>query len=123
MVFDPLFGGRDPRYDQMHSAPVSVIGRQSDGDCRSPEIAKDERAGRFLLHDLNRQMLSFDEPEIETACRGARSLGPETQPPRMPRTCVEHLLRGALVLSQPLDRTRAVLMAVRSGGGERRGVG
>src|SRR3546814_9985368 len=86
MVFDPLFGGRDPRFDQMHIAPVSVIGRQSDGDCRSPEIAKDETAGRFLLHDLNRQMLSFDEPEIETACRGARSLGPETRSPRIRRS-------------------------------------
>src|SRR3546814_3726636 len=102
MVFDPLFGGRDPRFDQMHIAPVSVIGRQSDGDCRSPEIAKDETAGRFLLHDLNRQMLSFDEPEIETACRGARSLGPETRSPRIRRPCVEHLPRGALAMKPPL---------------------
>src|SRR3546814_13889069 len=62
-------------------------------------------------------MLSFDEPEIETACRGARSLGPETRSPRIRRPCVEHLLRGALEMKPPLDRPRAVLMAVPSGGG------
>src|SRR3546814_4101932 len=62
-------------------------------------------------------MLSCDEPEIETACRGARSLGPETRSPRIRRPCVEHLLRGALEMKPPLDRPRAVLMAVPSGGG------